>query len=62
MEHKLLRALKSPKGKRLFKSLHVCKCEEAKGPTGGVCAQCDGAIATLVELGRIRDSHGKAEV
>jgi hypothetical protein len=44
-----------PSGTETFKHLELCRCveKERRGPQGGVCGKCGGAIPTDEELRRI---------
>jgi hypothetical protein len=54
-EHKLGRPYETHEGDVVAKQLDLCRCDAARrrGPEGGVCGQCNGAIPNVLERERL---------
>jgi hypothetical protein len=51
---RLLRPLQLRDGKVEHHPIDVCRCDSYRGPVGGVCGACGGAIPTENERKRLR--------
>lgn len=50
MVNTLFRPIKRPNGREDITPCPVCECGNVRGPLGGVCGNCCGAIPSIEEL------------
>jgi hypothetical protein len=59
MSYKLSRQWISHDGHHEWVAVHVCICDDKRGPKGSVCGQCGGAIATEFERLQLKKARGE---